>query len=226
LNDGNPYHLAVVANGVIRDGLVPGKTGVVTFTDIYNSLPLGTSPDVTQPLPGYPLISLYVTGSDLRNICEAGLTVAAGLGSDFYLNYSGIRVDYNPAGAPAFMGVTAVYVSAFDDWFTAQQGTAVDFTDTTTLYHVIVDLYALQMMNVVTSMGLQIIPRDSSGNIIPPEQYMLYRVDSTLAPGVQELKEWMAMLFYLNNFFHVDDGGIPTAIYGTGGIAMGRVNFQ
>jgi len=225
LNDLNPYQVAVIPNGVIRDGLLPGKTGVVTFTDVYNVLPLGTSPDTNQPLPGYPLMSLYVTAADLRNICEAGLTVSAMLGSDFYLNFSGIRIDYNPSQAALLQGVVAIYLCPVDDWFTITQGQAIDFTDNQTLYHVVVDFYALQMLNAVTSIGLTIVPRDSSGNPINPAEYMLHRIDSNISPGIQELKEWAALLFYLNNFFPSTGNGIPSAIYGQNGIGMGRISI-
>jgi UDP-sugar diphosphatase len=225
LNDLNPYHVSVIPNGVIRDGLIPGKTGVVTFTDIYNALPLGTSPDTTQPMPGYPLMSVYLTAPDLRNAVEAGLTVSAMLGSDYYLNFSGIRIDYNPSRAAIVQGVTALYLSPFDDLFCSTKGPAIDLTDTTSLYHVVVDLYALQMMNAVTGMGLAIVPRDSAGNAINPAEYMLYRIDSDIAPGVQELKEWAALLFYLGNVFPATQGGIPAAIYGSNGLGMNRINF-
>lgn len=225
LNDLNPYHVSVIPNGVIRDGFLPGKTGIVTFTDIYNALPLGTSPDTTQQMPGYPLMSLYLTAPDLRNTVEAGLTVSAMLGSDYYLNFSGIRVDYNPARAALFQGVTALYLCPFDDVVCSTKGPAIDLTDTTNLYHVVVDLYTLQMMNAVTSIGLAIVPRDSAGNAINPAEYMLHRIDADIAPGVQELKEWAALLFYLGNVFPANQGGIPAAIYGTNGLGMKRINF-
>jgi len=224
LNDGVPIQVAVIPNGVIRDGLFVGKTGNITFTDIYNTLPLGTSPDTTQLLPGYPMMSFYVNGAELRNVCEAGLTLSAQLGSDYYLNYSGIRIDYKPSMAPYLQGVQAIYLSPVTDSVTATKGTAIDFTDTTTMYKVSVDLYSLQMLGVITQMSgglLSIIPRDKDGNPIPKEQYMLYRVDYSAAAGVQELKEWMSMLFYLQNF----PTGIPSTVYGNGGVAMGRINF-
>jgi 5'-nucleotidase len=225
LNDLNPYHVGVIPNGVIRDGLYSGKTGVVTFTDIYNALPLGTSPDTSQPMPGYPLMSMYLTAPDLRNAVEAGLTVSAMLGSDYYLNFSGIRVDYSPANAAILQGVRALYLCPFDDLFCTTKGPAIDLTDTVSLYHVVVDLYALQMLNAVTSIGLTIVPRDSAGNAIDPAEYMLHRIDSDITPGVQELKEWSALLFYLGNVFPASGNGIPSAIYGTGGLGMGRINI-
>ena len=52
--DFNPYQAALVATGVVRGGLPAGVP--LTFADIYNILPLGLTPDSTQPLPvGYPL---------------------------------------------------------------------------------------------------------------------------------------------------------------------------
>ena len=225
LNDGNPYDVAVIPNGVIRDGLFPGKTGVVTFTDIFNAIPLGLSPDTSQAMPGYPLMSLYITGPDLRNTCEAGITVSQMLGEDFYLNFSGIRIDYNPAMAPYFAGVTAIYLSPQEDTFTSVKGAAIDLTDTSKLYHVVVDYYALQMMGAVTQMGLTIIPRDSAGQPIDPATYMNYRIDSDVAPGVQELKEWAALLKFLGAVFPANGDGISPAVYGDGGIGMGRVNI-
>ncbi|MCK9264490.1 MAG: 5'-nucleotidase C-terminal domain-containing protein, partial [Deltaproteobacteria bacterium] len=107
-NDGNPCDFSVVASGVIRDNIYPGTTSLITFADIYNVLPLGISPDTAQPVPGYPLMSVYVTAGDLRNICEAALTVAPVIGSDFYLNFSGLKVDYDPGYAPYYQGVRGV----------------------------------------------------------------------------------------------------------------------
>ncbi|MCP5046891.1 MAG: bifunctional metallophosphatase/5'-nucleotidase, partial [bacterium] len=226
LNDGNPFQVGIVGNGVIRDNLFTGKTGVVTFTDVYNVLPIGGSPDVTQPLPGYPMMGVYVTGPDLRNICEVGLTLSSIVGEDFYLNFSGIRVDYNPAQAATLQGVTAVYLSPVTDFITSVQGTAIDLTDTTTVYHVIVDLFHLQLLGVVADFGLIIVPRDVNGVPIPPNQLMLHRVDAQIAPGMQELKEWLALLVYLSNSFPASGSGIPAPVYGPGGVGMRRINAQ
>jgi 5'-nucleotidase len=225
INDGRPYDFGVVASGVIRDNLYPGKTGFITFADIYNVLPLGISPDTSQPVPGYPLMSIYVTAPDIRNICEAALTVAPMIGSDYYLNFSGMKIVYDPDYAPYYQGVRSVSICPPNDIFSQTPGTPLDFTDTTTVYHCVVDLYALQMMNVVTSMGLQIIPRDENGNVIAPAQYMSRRIDASPASGVQELKEWMALLYFLGGSFPASGPGIPEALYGENGSALGRITI-
>ncbi len=237
--DPTPFSLSVVPSGVIRDNLYPGKTGVITFSDIYNVLPLGISPDTSQPLPGYPLMSVYVTAPEIRNICEAGLTLAPMLGSDYFLNFSGIRVDYDPAGAFTLQGVTAVYLcgnalpAAYggdEDIFCTDCDTALDFSDNTTLYRCVVDLYALQMMGAVTSAGLSIVPKHADGtpvNLADPADYMTCRLDAQpAAAGVQELKEWMPLLNFLGSSFPASGAGIPATVYGEGGIALGRINVM
>jgi hypothetical protein len=198
MTGGDPCDFSVVASGVIRDNLYPGSTGYITFADAYNVLPLGISPDTTQGVPGYPLMSLYVTAPDLRNICEAALTVAPGIGSDYYLNFSGLSVEFDPDMAPYYQGVRSVSLYPVNDIPCMNDAGLVPIIDldapyvSTGLYHCVVDLYALQMMNVVTDMGLTIIPRDEFGVEIDPADYMSFRIDARpdLA-GTQELKEWM-----------------------------------
>ncbi len=224
-NDGNPCDFSVVASGVIRDNIYPGTTSLITFADIYNVLPLGISPDTAQPAPGYPLMSVYVTAGDLRNICEAALTVAPVIGSDFYLNFSGLKVDYDPGYAPYYQGVRGVALYDPADTFCLGEATPLDLLDEDTVYHCVVDLYALQMMGVVTGMGLQIIPRYADGTIIDPSLYLGRRIDAGADPGVQELKEWMALLSFLGHAFPADGYGIPEALYGLDGAALGRINI-
>ncbi len=228
LNDGNSYHIGLVGSGAIRDNFYPGKTGVITFSDVYNVLPLGISPDTSQPLPGYPLMSVYATSQDIYTLCEVALTVAPTMDPDFlHMNFSGIKIDYNPLYAPYFQGVRSVYVCPFSntDPFCVTDGTWLDPADTR-LYHIVVDLYALQMLNVVNSMlppGRSIIPRDKFGNPINPANIMNYRIDADPAGGIQELKEWMGLLKFLSSAFPVTGEGIPSAIYGEGGSGMGRI---
>ncbi|HEY4640731.1 MAG TPA: metallophosphoesterase [Thermoanaerobaculia bacterium] len=95
--DYTPYQLGVVATGVIRANLQSGKP--ITFSDIYNVLPLGISPDTTQALPiGYPMISAYADPGDVKKICALQLVGQSNLiGSSFYLNMSGIRYTLKPA---------------------------------------------------------------------------------------------------------------------------------
>ncbi len=237
--DNTPFAFSVIPSGLIRDVLQPGRTGLVTFADIYNALPLGVSPDQNQPLPGYPLMSIYVTAAELRNICEAGLTLSRQLGENYFLNFSGIRVEYNPADAAVLQGVKKIYLcgdalpesqGGDNDVFCTGCDTPLDLTDTVTLYRGVVDLYALQMMPVVTSVGLPIAPKNAAGVPIDmrnPADYLRHRIDADpAADGIQELKEWMALLKFLNRTFPAGGSGIAESIYGSGGTATGRITVM
>lgn len=215
---GSPVDLGIVSSGVIRDSLFQGNSGDITFTDVYNSLPLGISPYQPSP-PGYPLMHAYLSGLEIYTVCEVGLSLSQVTGPDYYLNFSGIRIDYNPAGAPTFTGVQAVYLCDPDDPFCTGDATLI--YPNTELYHVVVDLYALQMLNVITGYGFPLVPKDAEGNPIYPADYINFRIDADPASGVQELKEWMALLNYLPGL----GVSIPQGIYGPGGAVMGRVNF-
>jgi 2',3'-cyclic-nucleotide 2'-phosphodiesterase (5'-nucleotidase family) len=95
--DYTPVQLGVVATGVIR-GELPANTPL-TFSDVYNILPLGISPDTSQALPvGYPLVSLYIDVNDVKKIAALQLVGQSNLiPSVYYLNFSGIRYSLKAA---------------------------------------------------------------------------------------------------------------------------------
>jgi len=217
---GSPIEIGIVPSGVIRDPILAGNTGMISFMDTYNALPLGISPYQTVP-PGYPLMHAYLNGTEIYTICEIGLSLSRMIGSDYYLNFSGIKIDYDPSKAMNFQGVQAVYLYSPDDPLCTGTPTMINPFDPDRLYHIAVDFYALQMLNVVTGYGFPLVPKKADGTALTPGDYAYYRIDATPAPGVTELKEWMALLNYLPGFV----GGIPDVIYGPSGAVMGRVNY-
>jgi len=100
--DFTPYQLGVVGTGVLRATL-PARVPL-TFADIYNVLPLGISPDLTQLLPiGYPLISTYLDVADVKKIAALQLVGQSNLiSSSFYLNIAGIQYTLNAAEAYSY----------------------------------------------------------------------------------------------------------------------------
>jgi len=222
--DGIPVDVGIVPTGVIRDEIFKGNYGIVTFSDVYNCLPLGISPDTSQPVPGYPMMHAYFTAEELYVIAEVGLTVSQQFGSSYYLNLSGVKIDYNPAFAPYLRGVRGVSLYGPGDPLCLGTPTFVARDDTTRLYHGVVDLYAFQLLYVVNDAlapaGLSIVPKDKDG--IPIANYMGFRIDRDPATaGVQELKEWMALLGYLPTI----GTSIPQAVYGPGGAIEGRIEL-
>ncbi|MCP4115999.1 MAG: bifunctional metallophosphatase/5'-nucleotidase [Desulfobacteraceae bacterium] len=61
--------LGVVANGVVRNGFAQGQN--ISFADLYSVLPLGMTLDPAQQnVPGYPLVQIYLTGAEIKNMCQ------------------------------------------------------------------------------------------------------------------------------------------------------------
>jgi hypothetical protein len=67
--------------------------------------------------------------------------------------------------------------------------------------------------------------KDKDGNILSSADFINQRIDSSSDAGVQELKEWMGFLNFLNDKFPAGGSGISEAIYGESGTAMGRANI-
>jgi 5'-nucleotidase / UDP-sugar diphosphatase len=93
---GLPVDVAFQASGVIRGDLEPSalevNRGEITFYDFIKTIGLGSGPD---ELPGYPLVSAWVTGREIRNIVEVGVLLTELMGSTYFLNTSGIRGKYS-----------------------------------------------------------------------------------------------------------------------------------
>ncbi len=237
ISDPNHFSLGVVADGSIRSSLYPGKTGIISFADVYNTLPIGITPDPAQDIPaGSPLMSIYVTAPEIRNICEVSVSLAPYTDPDYYLNFSGIRFFYDES-APPLQRVTNIYLcknpmpeayGGGGDIFSSSCDTELDLTDTGTLYRTVVNLFTLHMIDIASAQGLTIVPKNANGepiDLTDPQQYMLYRIDAdNSADGIQELKEWMTLLKFLSQYFPASGEGIPESVYGINGAAMGRVN--
>lgn len=68
--DYEPIALAVVASGVIRDTFQKGE---ITVSDAFNVSALGIGAD---RITGYPLVSVYLTGAELKTVAEIDASVS------------------------------------------------------------------------------------------------------------------------------------------------------
>lgn len=224
LSSEDPFDISIVASGVIRDEIYPEKSTEdpepITFSDVYNMLPLGISPYDFTSGPGYPLMSVYASGRDIYVISEVALSLAPTMGSDYYLNFSGLKIFYESNDAATFSGVKGIYAYDPDDTFCVgplegfPAPTLINPSDPSRLYRIVVDLYALQMLYVVNDY-LDLYDIDPIDPIDPTR----LDLDGDPDTGIQEVKEWMALL----NFLPSLGGSIPSEIYGTDGLAYGRV---
>ena len=187
--DGDPVDVAVVPSGTVRDTYAKGE---ITVESVYNSFSLGIGKD---GLAGYPLISAYLTGKELKLVAEIDASI-----SDFMtiarLYCSGLNFNFNPH--------RMILNKVTDCYLTGQDGKREEIQDDK-LYHVVTDLYTGQMLGSVMDISyglLSIIPKDKEGNPIEDlEEYAIMEEN-------QELKAWVAIARYMQSFVDTDGDGI------------------
>ena len=187
--DGDPVDVAVVPSGTVRDTYAKGE---ITVESVYDSFSLGIGKD---GLAGYPLISAYLTGKELKLVAEIDASI-----SDFMttarLYCSGLNFTFNPH--------RMILNKVTDCYLTGQDGKREEIQDDK-LYHVVTDLYTGQMLGSVMDISyglLSIIPKDKEGNPIENlEEYAIMEEN-------QELKAWVAIARYMQSFDDTDGDGI------------------
>ncbi|MDD7152816.1 MAG: 5'-nucleotidase C-terminal domain-containing protein [Faecalibacterium prausnitzii] len=187
--DGQPVDVAVVPSGTVRDTYARGD---ITVEQVFNSFSLGIGAD---GVPGYPLISVWLTGKELKTAAEIDASVSD-LMTTARLYSSGLNFTFNPHRLP-LNKVTDVYLE--------QDGQRVELEDDK-LYRVIADLYSGQMLSAVTKMSygiLSIVPKYPDGTPIQDFE------DVIITENGRELKAWDAIARYMASFEDTDGDGIP-----------------
>lgn len=204
--EGNDYEkvdVAIAPSGTIRDTFQKGE---LTVSDAFNVCSLGIGAD---RIPGYPLVSVYLTGAELKTVAEIDVSVSS-IMTATQLYPSGLTWTYNPYRlilnrVTDVKLVTNVPYSEDKEWNEIQDDQ---------LYRVVAGLYSAQMLGSVedTSKGiLKIVPKDKDGNAIKDfEQYIIHDQNGA------EVKEWYALASYLESF-EKNKEGIPQvpSYYGT-----------
>ena len=190
--------ISMVAVGVIRDKIIPG---ILTAPDVFRIMSLGSGED---EVPGYPLARLYVTGRELKNILEI-LQVAYKSSPSNFCFYSGMKVEFNPdKGLLRKIGKIEI---------TDHEGIhEVGFSKRDKkLYSVTANSYMLEFIGIIrkASFGLiNVVPKDSNGNPLTDMKKAVIDMDEGVS-GVQEGKEWLALIEFLGSMEDLDNNGIP-----------------
>ncbi len=187
--DTNPVDVAVVPAGTVRDTYAIGN---ITTENVFNSFSLGIGQD---NIPGYPLISVYLTGAELKTVAEIDASISD-LMTTARLYTDGLYWHYNP-NRMILNKVTDVYLCNGKE-------ERVELEDDK-LYRVVTDFYSSQMLGGVTDMSyglLSIVPKFADGT--PIEHYE----DAIITSNGQELKAWAAIATYMQSFEDTDGDGI------------------
>lgn len=187
--DPNPVSMAVVPSGTVRETYAKGQ---ITVKDVFNSFSLGIGED---GVPGYPLISVYLTGRELRAIAEIDASI-----SDYYtsarLYMSGLNMEYNPH---------RLILSKVTECYLEGSGGEREEIENRKLYRIVTDLYTGQMLGSITDMSfgiISIVPKNVQGQAVESLEELIVTADG------KELKAWDAIARYMQSFEDTDGNGI------------------
>ncbi|MCL2867661.1 MAG: bifunctional metallophosphatase/5'-nucleotidase [Clostridia bacterium] len=184
--------MAMTAHGLVRGSLAKGD---VTVVDAFNISSLGFGADGS---PGYPLISVYITGEELRTAAEVDVSVSS-LMSAAQLYPSGVCWSYNPH--------RMILNRVTDVWIEKSDGAREEIEDKK-LYRIVTGLYCAQMLSAVESKSfklLSITPKNKDGSVMTD-----FEANIILDAQGRELKEWAAIADYLQSMGTVSDAYATT----------------
>lgn len=195
--DGIPVDFSVAPAGTIRETYAKGD---ITVENVYNSFSLGIGPD---EVPGYPLVSLYLTGAELKTLLEVDASI-----SDFMhaarLYLSGVNFSYNPN--------RMILNKVTDCYLVGDNGERIEIEDDK-LYRGVTDLYSCQMLGSVTDLSyglLALEPKDKNGVVQDDLE------NGIVTENGSEIKAWAAIAGFMESFEDTDGDGVPNvpASYG------------
>ncbi len=195
--------VVLVVSGLTCDEILKGSQGFQMPADLFRILPMGLG--VTDHAPGYSLCKIYVTGRELKTILDVML-IAPSLSPDNFPFWSGIRFKYNNLRMP------------LDRVYAIETGNEIDgykpvriTKDDAQLYSVAANSYVLNyfgLIREITKGVLTVVPKYADGT--PISDLKLAVVDrDPLLPGIQEAKEWTALLAFVSQLPDLNGNGIP-----------------
>jgi 2',3'-cyclic-nucleotide 2'-phosphodiesterase (5'-nucleotidase family) len=193
-----PVSAAIVTAGTVRGTFLKGD---ITVEDAFISSPLGIGVD---GVAGYPLISAYLTGRELRDLCEVDASISP-IYSSAQMYMSGIGFTFNP-NRLIFNRVTELHLR--------KQNGEQEKIDPSKLYRIVTGLYNAQMLSIIgdKSFGiLSVVPKTEAGE--PVKNYEERIIYNKLNGKNEEIKEWLSTARYLKSFDKIDGVATVPAYY-------------
>ncbi len=198
-SEGPGTDIAMMALGVIRDPILQGTQSVA---DLFRTMSLGSGMDKT---PGYGLSKLWVTGKEIKNVAEILIFLSKSTPSNFCY-YSHLRIEYDPNGR-IFNKVRKIEMADSDGNFSELDTSK----DNDKLYSIVANSYMVDNLGLIKKKTFGLIkvePKDASGNRMTDLSVAIADFDVGV-PGIQEGKEWLALLSYLRHFESPEGEEIP-----------------
>jgi len=218
--------IGFTANGMMRAGLMRGKSGVQTVYDVFAVAPLGAG--VVDTTAGSALVTGYFTGLELKHLLEFLLVDNPAHPGEYFPRASGMRFRYDPS-RPKFDVVTTIEIGDLDHGYKEIDITGKDQH----LYSVTCPLYLGQIVVAIpkyTKGKLALVPKNKDGQplksrvealddprhdtpyLLPPPGVTDKNSVATGAGNgsVREIKEWQAIMDHLRGLPVKGKGELPT----------------
>jgi 5'-nucleotidase len=191
---GDSADFCMVASGTIRENLVAGESGIITVPDVFSVMSLGKG---TDNVPGYPLVKVYLTGHEVKQMMEA-LVMSRNKGGDGFIYFSGIKT-WIDSEKGLLRKVQKVEINGKEISFSKKDKT---------LYSVAANIYLVSFMDRIKKLSyglLKVVPKNENGK--PVSDFYNHLVDiNPEKEGVQEAKEWIALIEYIKSFEKNNEG--------------------
>ena len=218
--------IGFTANGLMRAGLIRGKSDVQTVYDVFAVAPLGAG--VLDATAGSALVTGYFTGQELKHLLEFLLVDNPAHPGEFFPRTSGMRFRYD-LSRPQFDVVTAIELGDIDRGYRAIDITGKDAR----LYSLTCPLYFAVIATAIpkyTKGKLTLVPKNKEGqplkskvealtelasetpDLLPPAGVIDQESFATLPEkfAVREIKEWQAIMDHMRSLPVKSPGELPT----------------
>ncbi len=216
--------IGFTANGMMRAGLMRGKSGVQTVYDVFAVAPLGAG--VVDATAGSALVTAYFTGQELKHILEFFLVDNPTHPGEYFPRASGMRFHYD-LERPKLDVVTSIEIGDLDRGYRA--------IDTTGAEGRLYSLTCPLMLGIIlvaipkyTNGKLALVPKNRGGEPLSSRVEALVDLRSSTADllsprgsvdaaslattsngAVREIKEWQAIMDYLRSLPAKNRGELP-----------------
>ena len=208
LRQGTGSQVAFTANGLIRAGLVKGKTGIQSVYDVFALAPLGSG--IIDQTAGSALVKAYFTAAEIKTILEFFLLDDPNHPGEYFPRVSGLRFHYD-SNRPRFDQITTLELGNIKNGYQPLNLKAL------TLYSFATSLYAGVIIAAIPKLskgalslqpkkadGTPLInrteaiadPRNSTAPYVLPANASLETSMTAVDAANREIKEWQAIMDY------------------------------
>lgn len=210
--------VALQAGGSVRKGIVPktneSSDGEISFYDMAEVASLGSGEDGRG---GYPIVSFYLTGRELKTGLEVAVLMDRFMGDDYFLHFSGVEYKYDIDDSVVFtipvLDIPIPSMSAVKE-ARVYKGEGVqpplgeegefESVKGDKLYHVVTDSYLLSFLPMAGEMlpFFDVGPKDKEGEVFSPDETGEMKLDYK----GRELKTWDTLVKYASTHPKEEEG--------------------